>query len=66
MFSVRAGIDLPFLTIVLVLLTIGLIMLFSASYAYALAYYGNSYHFFKNQLYLGDPWDRGDDPLLLF
>ena len=50
MFSVRAGIDLPFLTIVLVLLTIGLIMLFSASYAYALAYYGNSYHFFKNQL----------------
>ena len=39
MFSVRAGIDLPFLTIVLVLLTIGLIMLFSASYAYALAYY---------------------------
>lgn len=50
LFSVRAGIDLPFLTIVLVLLAIGLVMLFSASYAYALAYYGNSYHFFKNQL----------------
>jgi len=50
LFSVRAGIDLPFLTIVLVLLAIGLIMLFSASYAYALANYGDSYHFFKSQL----------------
>lgn len=50
LFSSRAGVDLPFLTIVMVLLAIGLVMLFSASYPYALYNYGNSYHFIKQQL----------------
>ncbi len=49
-FSVRAGIDLPFLTIVVALVAIGLVMLFSASYAYAQHIYGDSYHFIKQQL----------------
>lgn len=50
-FSIRSGLDLPFFFLVLVLLVIGLVMLFSASYPYA--YYnmnGNSYYFIKNQL----------------
>ena len=42
--------DLPFLSFVLILLTIGLVMLFSASYAYSLQYYGNSYKFISKQL----------------
>ena len=42
--------DLPFLSFVLILLTIGLVMLFSASYAYSLQYYGNSYKFSSKQL----------------
>lgn len=44
-------IDVPFFLLVLALLTIGLVMLFSASYTYA--YYerkGDSAYFFKNQL----------------
>lgn len=48
-FSVRAGLDLPFLFLVLVLLVIGLIMMFSASYASAYYYYGNSYFFISKQ-----------------
>jgi len=47
----EGGFDVPFLIIVLVLLTIGLVMLFSASYTYA--YYntkGDSTFFFKRQL----------------
>lgn len=50
LFSVRSGMDLPLFFLVLVLLTIGLVMLFSASYAYA--YYnmnGDSYYFIRNQ-----------------
>ena len=50
LFSIRAGMDLPFFFLLLVLLTIGLVMLFSASYPYA--YYnmdGDSYHFIRNQ-----------------
>ncbi len=35
LFSVRAGLDIPFLFIILVLVSIGLVMLFSSSYAYA-------------------------------
>ena len=35
--------DITFLSIVLILLTIGLVMLFSASYVYSLEYYGSSY-----------------------
>lgn len=41
--------DATFLIIVLILLTFGLIMLFSASYAYALYQYGNSFHFIQRQ-----------------
>ncbi|NCC87360.1 MAG: cell division protein FtsW [Clostridia bacterium] len=47
----EGGFDVPFLIIVLVILTIGLVMLFSASYTYA--YYhkgGDSTFFFKRQL----------------
>ena len=50
-FSVRSGLDLPFLFLVLTLTVIGLIMLFSASYPFA--YYnkhGDSFYFIKNQL----------------
>ena len=39
-----------FLVLVLVLLTVGLLCLFSSSYAYALQNYGSSYHFIKKQL----------------
>ena len=50
-FNVKAGgIDLTFLILTLLLLTIGLIMLFSASYASALYYRNNSYVFISNQL----------------
>lgn len=44
-------IDITFLAFVLILLTIGLVMLFSASYAYSLEYYGNSYKFISRQLF---------------
>ncbi len=46
--NIRGGIDVPFLVLVLVLLGIGLLMLFSASYA--TAYYENhasTYYFFR-------------------
>jgi len=50
-FNVKAGgVDLTFLILVLLLLTIGLIMLFSASFANALYYRNNSYAFISNQL----------------
>ena len=49
LFSVRAGMDLPFFFLVLTLLVIGLIMLFSSSYAYAYYNYGNSYYFIIRQ-----------------
>ena len=42
-------IDITFLSIVLILLTIGLVMLFSASYAYSLEYYKSSYRFISRQ-----------------
>ena len=41
--------DITFLSLVLILLTIGLVMLFSASYAYSLEYYNNSYKFISKQ-----------------
>lgn len=50
-FSVGMGIDLPFCIIILVLLTIGTIMMFSASYAFS--YYendGDSYYYLIRQL----------------
>ena len=43
-------IDLPLLTLVLVLLTVGLVMLFSASYATAYYNEGNSFAFISRQL----------------
>ena len=45
----KGRIDITFLAIVLILLTIGLVMLFSASYAYSLEYYNNSYKFISKQ-----------------
>ncbi len=42
-------IDITFLSVVLILLTIGLVMLFSASYAYSLEYYKSSYRFISRQ-----------------
>ncbi len=42
-------IDITFLSFVLIIQTIGLVMLFSASYAYSLEYYGNSYRFITRQ-----------------
>lgn len=45
----KGKLDITFLSLVLILLTIGLVMLFSASYAYSLEYYGSSYKFIMNQ-----------------
>ena len=44
------GMDIPFFAIVIALLTIGLVMLFSASYPYALQNEGSSYYYFSRQL----------------
>ncbi len=46
----KGGFDIPFFVLVIALLTIGLIMLFSASYAYAFHHNGGSLHYIKNQL----------------
>ena len=46
---VDGRIDITFLSIVLILLTIGLVMLFSASYAYSYSKYGDSYKFIIRQ-----------------
>lgn len=48
---VKGTIDYPFLAMVLLLITYGLIMLFSAGSAKAYANYGDSFWFFKNQLF---------------
>lgn len=50
MFIKGGRLDITFLSFVLILLTIGLVMLFSASYAYSLEYYGSSYKFITQQL----------------
>ena len=50
-FSVGMGIDLPFCLIILILLVVGTIMMFSASYAFAIYNKdGDSYFFLKRQL----------------
>lgn len=49
LFSVRAGLDMPFLVLVLVLLVIGMVMMFSASYAVAYYENGDSYLYLKRQ-----------------
>ncbi len=48
-FSVRSGMDMPFLFLTLTLLIIGLVMLFSASYANAYYRHGSSYFFISKQ-----------------
>lgn len=48
-FSVRSGIDMPLLVLVFALLGTGLIMLFSASFAYSLYQYGSSTMFIAQQ-----------------
>ncbi|MBR4910636.1 MAG: cell division protein FtsW [Clostridia bacterium] len=45
--------DVTFLSFVMILLTVGLVMLFSASYAYSYEYYGNSYLFILKQAGFG-------------
>ena len=45
----RGKMDITFFALVSILLTVGLIMLFSASYAYSFAYFGNSYRFIIRQ-----------------
>lgn len=46
----RGMIDMPFLVLTLLLVSIGLIMMFSASYAWSLSTEGNSTHYFVRQL----------------
>ncbi|MBR6502654.1 MAG: putative lipid II flippase FtsW [Clostridia bacterium] len=46
----QGSLDITFLSFVLILLTIGLVMLFSAGYAYSLENYGSSYKFILKQL----------------
>ncbi len=45
--------DITFFSLVIILLTVGLVMLFSASYAYSLEYYNNSYKFIVRQAAFG-------------
>ena len=45
----KGAMDVPFFIILMTIVTIGLIMLFSASYAYSYTYYGNSYRFIVRQ-----------------
>ena len=52
-FFVSGKMDITFLSFVLILLTVGLVMLFSASYAYSYEYYNNSYRFILRQAVLG-------------
>lgn len=48
-FIQQGKLDITFLSFVLILLTIGLVMLFSSSYAYSYEYYGTSYRFIIRQ-----------------
>ncbi len=48
-FIQEGRLDISFLSLVLILLTIGLVMLFSASYAFSLENYNNSYKFITRQ-----------------
>lgn len=49
LFSIRLGLDMTFLFIVVLLVIIGLIMMFSASYPAALEYTGSSYTYLMRQ-----------------
>ncbi len=46
----KGNVDLTFLVLVLILLVFGLVMMFSASYADAYYYEGNSFHYITRQL----------------
>jgi cell division protein FtsW len=48
--GLRLGIDVPMLLVVLTLMIFGLVMVYSASYDYSLAYYGNAYTIFQRQV----------------
>jgi len=48
-FTLGMGLDLPILILTCILAAIGLVMLFSASYAYAFSNYGDSFLFIKRQ-----------------
>ena len=51
LFSIANGFDMPFLIILMLILVIGLVCMYSASYAYAFyGYDGDSYYFIKRQL----------------
>ncbi len=50
LFSIGMGLDLPFFILILVLLVVGLIMMFSASYPVAYYRMGDSFYFLKRQL----------------
>ena len=47
----RGKIDVTFLVLVLILLTVGLVMLFSASHAFAFYNEGNSFYYIERQLF---------------
>ncbi len=49
LFRLGLGIDMPMLFLILTLLSVGLVMLFSASYAFAYYNYGSSYFFVSRQ-----------------
>ena len=49
-FSVRLGLDMPFLFLVILLLIIGVLMMFSASYPSGFAYEDDSFFYLKKQL----------------
>lgn len=44
-------VDFPLFTLIMVLLAIGLVMMFSASYAYSLSEFGNSFTYISRQLF---------------
>ena len=45
----KGKLDISFLSLVLIILTVGLVMLFSAGSAYAETYYNNGFHFIIRQ-----------------
>lgn len=49
-YRTRGRIDMPMLVIILMLICFGSVMVFSASYAYSLDQYGDSFYFVKRQL----------------
>ena len=47
---IKGGLDIPFFLIVIALVTLGLIMMFSASSSYSYYYFNDSLYYFKRQL----------------